>query len=158
MVTGLCFPVGLVRFYASQKVPWDYNIIQRLNKKWLLTKKFSRRSPVFPTLLAGVPLPNPPTSLCVFNDRLSVYDLPAIVRPDPKPDHDVARQHAKNARVTRDVSRAKLVAVGKSFDRLEFDARRAAQAPVRNIADVRLRHRFLQIRRPLVFNLFARPM
>jgi hypothetical protein len=42
--------------------------------------------------------------------------------PDSKPDHKVVRQHAKNAIVARDASRAKLIAVGKPFDRLEFDA------------------------------------
>jgi hypothetical protein len=34
----------------------------------------------------------------------------------------IFRQHPKNAIIARDASRAKLVAVGKPFDRLEFDA------------------------------------
>jgi hypothetical protein len=44
------------------------------------------------------------------------------ILPDPKPDHNVVGQHAKNPIVARDASRAKLVAVGKPFDGLEFDA------------------------------------
>ena len=83
-------------------------------------KNLAADSPTLPSLPYSLACCYPLTGKSL--SQLSDEPLVVVVLPDPKPDHNVVRQHAKNAIVARDASRAKLVAVGKPFDRLEFDA------------------------------------
>jgi hypothetical protein len=113
---------SLHTLWRGHKIPWVREHHPTTSKiKWQSARKIWLPIPQL--------FPPPPYSLvCCYPltgkslSQLSDEPLVVVVLPDPKPDHNVVRQNAKNAIVARDASRAKLVAVGKPFDRLEFDA------------------------------------